>query len=170
MESGIRTQKSLESGIQEPGIRNPETRNPESGAWNPESTIRLDSLTWGEKYFKSETMWVCNGYTEFCLFSGANFIHSNARYSVFLPPSIKLRAVSERRIWTRLIVPKSQRLLTILSWLDSFYFGDYRSFDWWEEEHRIIGISRCTRHALWTQLVEKKTPLLKLYFLLWLTD
>jgi len=48
MESGIRTQKSLESGIQELGIRNPETRNPESGTWNPESTIRLDFLTWGE--------------------------------------------------------------------------------------------------------------------------
>jgi len=48
MESEIRTQKSLESGIQELGIRNPDTRNPESGAWNPESTIRLDSLTWGE--------------------------------------------------------------------------------------------------------------------------
>jgi len=52
MESGIRTQKSLESGIQELGIRNPETRNPESGAWNPESTIRLDSLTWGRQTTK----------------------------------------------------------------------------------------------------------------------
>jgi len=51
MESGIRTQKSLESEIQELGIRNPETQNPESGAWNPESTIRLDSLTWGERFF-----------------------------------------------------------------------------------------------------------------------